>query len=116
MLATAGTAVVALGAFGELPVALLASAVFGAAVLGSEALATAALGRFLPGPLVAPAFGLLDALMVAAMIVGATAGPVFLETVGMRSSLLLAGVAVPLLVIGGLRRSGSLVRPSHPNL
>jgi hypothetical protein len=53
--------------------------------------------------LVAPAFGMLDALMVAAMVAGAAIAPVLSASVGLRATLALAGFGTPLLAICSLR-------------
>ena len=71
----ASVAVVVLGATDELSVAVVACFAIGASILTSEAVVTSALGRTLPAPLVAPAFGVLDAWMVAAMVAGAARCP-----------------------------------------
>ena len=65
---------------------------------------TGALVRTLPGSLVAPAFGVLDALMVAAMIAGAAVAPMLTSSVGLRPTLAIAGIGTPLLAICALHR------------
>ena len=106
-LITAGAAVGVLAATGELSVALLACCVLGASILTAEVLVTTALGRVLPGSLVAPAFGVLDALMTAAMIGGVLVAPVLTSSVGLRPTLAIAAVGVPLLA--------TCARPSNPD-
>lgn len=96
--ATAGAAVGVLGATSELSLALLACAVLGASILTAEVLVTSTLGRALPGALVAPAFGLLDAVMTAAMISGVLVAPVLTSSFGLRPTLAIAAIGVPLLV------------------
>ena len=104
-MATAGAAVGVLGATSELSLALLACAVLGASILTTEVLVTSTLGRALPGALVAPAFGLLDAVMTAAMISGVLVAPVLTSSFGLRPTLAIAAVGVPLLA--------SCARPSN---
>jgi hypothetical protein len=111
-LIAAGAAVGALAAGGELAVAAPACAVFGASVLAAEVVATSSIGRAVPGQYVASAFGLLDAWMVAAMIVGAIAAPALVAAVGLRSSLVLAGVATPVVAVVGLRLRGPATGPA----
>jgi hypothetical protein len=111
-LAAAGTAVAALAAGSLLAIAALACLIFGAAVLASEVVATSTVGGDVPRSYVAPAFGLLDAWMVAAMVTGAAVSPVLLATVGVRWSLVLAGVATPALTFALLRRSATDPRPT----
>jgi hypothetical protein len=108
-LMTAGAAVGALAAGGDLAVAVLACAAFGASVLAAEVVATSSISRSVPGPFVAPAFGLLDAWMVAAMIAGAVAAPPLVAAVGLRMSLVLVGVGTPLIAAVALRRRGRAV-------
>ncbi len=103
--ATAGAAVGVLAATSELSVALLACAVLGASILTAEVLVTSTLGRALPGALVAPAFGVLDAVMTAAMISGVLVAPVLTSSFGLRPTLAIAAVGVPLLA--------SCARPSN---
>ncbi|HEX4981956.1 MAG TPA: hypothetical protein VFV63_09665 [Ilumatobacteraceae bacterium] len=96
-LITAGAAIGVLAATSELPVALIACCVLGASILTAEVLVISTLGRALPGPLVAPAFGVLDALMIGAMVTGAAVAPVLTATVGLRSTLAIAAIGIPLL-------------------
>jgi hypothetical protein len=101
-LVTASVSVAVLAATSEVSVAVMACLVLGASILTSEALVTSALGRSLPATLVAQAFGVLDALMVAAMIAGAALAPLLTVAVGMRPTLVVAGVGTPLLAMGVL--------------
>jgi hypothetical protein len=102
-LITAGAAIGLLATTSELSVALIACCVLGASILTAEVLAISTLGRALPGWLVAPAFGVLDALMIGAMIAGAVVAPVFTATFGLRSTLAIAGIGIPLLSSVALR-------------
>jgi MFS transporter, DHA3 family, macrolide efflux protein len=108
-LATAGAAIASLSATSDLSVAVIACGALGASILTAEVLVTGALGRSLPGALVAPAFGVLDALMVAAMVSGALGAPMLTAAFGLRATLAVAGIGTPLLAIGSLqlrRRAG----------
>jgi hypothetical protein len=67
---TAALAVVAIGASGRPSIAIGAAVVVGGAIVAAELGATAALGRAASGRAVAAATGLLDAAMVASMLVG----------------------------------------------
>lgn len=96
-LITAGAAVGVLAVTGTLPVALLACCVLGASVLAADVLVISVVGRLLPGALVAPGFGVLDALMTAAMITGALVAPVLNSCFGLRPTLVIAAVGIPLL-------------------
>ncbi len=98
----ASAAVVVLGATDELSVAVVACFAIGASILTSEAVVTSALGRALPAPLVAPAFGVLDAWMVAAMVAGAALAPLLTVTVGLQPTLVFTGLGIPFLAIGAL--------------
>jgi len=98
-LATAGAAVGVVAATTEMTVALLACAVLGASILTAEVLMTSVLGRALSGSLIAPGFGVLDALMTAAMVSGALVAPVLTSCFGLRPTLAIAAVAIPLLAI-----------------
>jgi hypothetical protein len=93
----AGAAVGTLAATGALPVALMACCGLGASVLAADVLVISALGRLLPGSLVAPGFGVLDALMTAAMVIGALVAPVLTSCLGLRPTLAVAAVGIPLL-------------------
>jgi MFS family permease len=106
-LATAATAVCVLSLTSELSVAAVAACAVGASILTAEVVATRDLSRTLPGSLLAPAFGVLDALMVAAMIAGAAVAPILTSFVGLRPTLAVAGIATPLLAIGALHRRRS---------
>ena len=79
----------------------------GASILTAEVLVTSTLGRALPGALVAPAFGVLDAVMTAAMISGVLVAPVLTSSFGLRTTLAIAAVGVPLLA--------SCARPANSN-
>lgn len=103
-LVTAAVAVGVLAATSELSVAVLACCAVGASILTAEVVVTSALGRTLPASLVAQAFGVLDALMVAAMIAGAAIAPVLTTAVGLRLTLAIAGIGTPLLAICALHR------------
>ena len=103
-LATAAAAFGVLAATSELSVAVIACCAFGAAILTAEVVITGALVRTLPGSLVAPAFGVLDALMVAAMIAGAAVAPMLTTSVGLRPTLAIAAIGAPLLTICALCR------------
>ncbi len=92
-LIAAGAAVGLLAATTELSVALVACCVLGTAILTSEVLVTGALGRALPRSLVAPGFGVLDALVTAAMITGAVVAPVLTSSFGLRPTLAIAAIA-----------------------
>ncbi len=105
-LATAGGAVALLSTTSDLPFALVMCGALGASILIAEVLVTGTLGQSLPGALVAPAFGVLDALMVAAMVGGALVAPLLTTAVGLRATLALAGIAVPLLAICSLHLRG----------
>ena len=72
----------------------------GASVLAAEVLVISALGRLLPGSLVAPGFGVLDAVMTAAMITGALVAPVLTSCFGLRPTLAIAAVGIPLMATG----------------
>jgi hypothetical protein len=111
-LIVAGTAVAALAGGGALTIVLPASAVFGAAVMTSEVMASNAVCRDVPRPLVAPAFGILDASMVAAMTAGSMAAPVLVAMLGVRPSLVLVGVAAAAGATGVVRRRS----PTRPRL
>jgi hypothetical protein len=89
---------------------LIACCVLGASILTAEVLVISTLGRALPGPLVAPAFGVLDALMISAMITGAVVAPVLTATFGLRSTLAIAGIGIPLLASCALRSCPDRVR------
>ena len=89
-----------LAATGTLPVALMACCGLGASVLAAEVLVTSALGCLLPGSLVAPGFGVLDAVMTAAMITGALVAPVLTSCLGLRPTLAIAAVGIPLMATG----------------
>jgi MFS family permease len=103
-LIVASGAVVVLGATDELSVAVVACFAIGASILTSEAVVTSAVGRTLPSPLVAPAFGVLDAWMVAAMVAGAALAPLLTVTVGLQPSFVLTGFGIPFLAIAALHR------------
>ena len=96
-LITASAAVGVLAATGELSVALLACCMLGASVLATEVLVISAVGRLLPGSLVAAGFGVLDALMTAAMVSGVLVAPVLTACFGLRPTLAGTAVAIPLL-------------------
>jgi hypothetical protein len=73
--------------------------------------------RDLPAVIVAPAFGVLDAWMVAAMVVGSVAAPVAMVAVGVRVSLVIVAVGVALVGAAALRtrsavRHADLQRPA----
>jgi MFS family permease len=68
-------AVLGLVVAGRPALALLACVVFGAGIVAVEAAGSAVLVDRLPLPVVGTAFGLLDSLLIAAMVVGGIAGP-----------------------------------------
>jgi MFS family permease len=103
--AAAGAAVVTLAGGSALMVALIACAVFGASVMAAEALAASVLCCDIPEHYVAPAFGVLDSGMVAAMVVGSSAAPVLVTTIGLQPSLAVAGAATVLFAVVGSRRA-----------
>jgi hypothetical protein len=119
-LVTAGAAIGILAATSELPVAVAACFVVGGSILTSEVLVTSALSRSLQGSLVAPAFGVLDGLMVAAMIAGAVVAPLLTASFGLRPALAIAGIGTPLLAVCSLRprpgRQASVVEPPADRL
>ena len=96
-LIAAGAAVGTLAAPGTLPVALVACCGLGASVLAADVLVISAVSRLLPGALVAPGFGVLDAMMTAAMVTGALVAPVLTSCFGLRPTLAIAAVGIPLL-------------------
>jgi hypothetical protein len=102
-LLTTAAAVAVLSASSDVYMAAIACTTIGASILTAEVLVTGALGRSLPCTLVAPAFGMLDALMVAAMVAGAAIAPALSASVGLRATLALAGFGIPLLAICSLR-------------
>jgi len=110
-LAGAGCAVGVLSATSDLSVALMASCVIGASILAAEVMVISAAGRLLPGPLVAAGFGVLDALMVAAMIAGAVVAPILTASFGLRPTLAIAGIATPILATCALRAGGRGAKP-----
>lgn len=103
-----GAAVATMALTGVFVVALVATTLLGLAVLAAEVLAANVLARRVALPLVAPAFGLLDALMVAAMVAGSMLAPL-VDRVGHRPSLVVTGIAA--LILAALVRS-----PSQPPL
>jgi predicted MFS family arabinose efflux permease len=72
----AGAAVLGLVVAGHPAVALLSCVLFGAVIVAVEAAGSAVLVDRLPLAVVGSAFGLLDSLLIAAMVVGGIAGPV----------------------------------------
>lgn len=92
-LACAAAASVALAALDDLPLALIACVMFGAAALSSEVVVSAAASDHLPAPMIGPAIGLLDSWMVLAMAVGTVAAPPLAALVGLRGALGVASAA-----------------------
>jgi hypothetical protein len=90
-------------ASGWLPSTVLACTTFGAAALAAEALATNVLCRVVPSDLVAPAFGMLDAWMVAAMMAGSVAAPAVVGALGVRAGIVLTSVVVGALSVLAMR-------------
>jgi hypothetical protein len=108
-LAVAGAAATLLAVTSDLSVAMVACSTIGAAILTAEVHVTGILGHSLPRALVAPAFGVLDALLVAAMVGGVLVAPMLTATVGLRPTLAIAGIGTPVLAICSLqlRRRGA---------
>jgi hypothetical protein len=57
-----------------------------------------------PEPLVARVFGLFDAAVVGAEVTGALAAPLVLGLVGLSATLVVTGIAAPVLALSALRR------------
>ncbi len=89
----------------RLSVAAGACAVFGAAALASEVVASSAISETLPADLVAPAFGILDAAMVAAMLVGTAVAPGLVDLAGIRTALAVIALTAGALLFAA-RTSG----------
>jgi hypothetical protein len=92
------------------PVALLALVhmpqVAGALMLASgvgsvltEVLALTMLQRATPRRVIASVFGILDSLMVCAILLGSLIAPTLIDVIGLRASLVLVGAVVPMTAI-----------------
>jgi hypothetical protein len=97
------------------PLALSAPAAKAGVVVGLLVVAGAAAALFevvmitrirelTPEHLVARVFGLFDAAVVGAEVTGALVAPFVLGWVGLETTLVVAGVAVPFLALSALRR------------
>jgi hypothetical protein len=83
----AGGSLLALSATGHPVLAVAACALFGAAVVMVEAAGSTELLQRLPAPAVSATFGLLDSLLIAAMVAGGLAGALLASITGTRWSL-----------------------------
>ena len=92
-------AVVGLVVAGRPAVALLACVVFGAGIVAVEAAGSAVLVDRLPLPVVGSAFGVLDSLLIAAMVVGGLAAPALASVANPSGSLAVLAIvgALPTL-------------------
>jgi predicted MFS family arabinose efflux permease len=95
-LACASAPLVLAAPAGRAVVLWLLLAVAGAASTLIEVLMITRIQRTTPQMLVARVFGLFDAAVVSAILVGAAIAPLAVGTIGLRGTLLLAGLAVPL--------------------
>jgi MFS family permease len=115
-------ALAALSAAPELAVGAVIVGIAGAAAMFAEISAVGRLQRQLPSDALAPAFGLLDSLLVAGMLAGAGTAPLAITTIGARPALLLTAIALawlPRLTRHGKaatnpRHVHHLLVPSHP--
>jgi hypothetical protein len=93
----AAGAALTLTARGPLALAIAAAAGLGASVLTSEVHVSRTLARSLPPGAVAPAFGILDSALVAAMTCGAALAPALTTALGLRPAMAVMALAVVLL-------------------
>ena len=93
----AGGSLLGLSATGHPVLAIAACAVFGGAVVLVEAIGSGELLQHLPASAVGATFGLLDSLLVAAMVAGGVAGPLLASVTGTRWSLALLAIAATVL-------------------
>ncbi len=86
----------------DLPaVAVLLMVCSGIGSVLTEVLALTLLQRATPRRVIASVFGILDSLMVCAILVGSLLAPVLIHLVGLRPSLVLMGAVVPLSAVVG---------------
>ena len=88
----------ALLAVGDLlPIALLLMVVSGVGSVVTEVLAVTLMQRSLPREVLARVFGILDSVVIGAVLVGSAAAPVLVDVIGLRASLVVVGAVVPVL-------------------
>jgi predicted MFS family arabinose efflux permease len=75
----------------------------GAGTLAIDVCVTTGLQRCLPDAVAASAFGALEAVTVAAILVGSVVAPALVATLGLRGTLALAGVTVAMVTVVPLR-------------
>ncbi|MGH3472870.1 MAG: MFS transporter [Nocardioidaceae bacterium] len=73
----------------------------GAGTLAVDVLAVTALQRSLPNDLLARVFGAFNASLLGAILLGALAAPLVIDTWGLRTSIWLAGAAIPVASLAG---------------
>jgi MFS family permease len=87
-------------------VAIAITVIGGLALVSCEVVAETAVARVVPADALGPVMGVLDAVQVAAMVVGAVVAPALIEITSLRSSLSIlggAGIAVTLLCWASMR-------------
>lgn len=88
-----------LAVIGSLPVAAVVLGVAGGAAVVTEVVALTVMLRSLPDAVAARVFGFVDALLVAALLVGSLLAPLAVELAQLEGALILTGIAVPALAI-----------------
>lgn len=80
-----------------LPVALALMVVSGVGSIVTEVLAVTLMQRSLPREVLARVFGILDSVVIAAVLAGSALAPVLVDLIGLRASLVVVGAVVPVL-------------------
>ncbi|HEX5614711.1 MAG TPA: MFS transporter [Acidimicrobiia bacterium] len=88
----------ALLAIGEvLPVAIALMVISGIGSVVTEVLAVTLMQRSLPRDVLARVFGILDAVVIGAVLLGSAGAPALVDLIGLRASLVVVGAVVPVL-------------------
>jgi MFS family permease len=103
-LALAGGPLVLAAPLSEAGVLVALLVAVGAAAALFEVMMITRVRELTPEHLVARVFGLFDAAVVGAEVVGALAAPLVLGLIGLQATLVMTGVAAPVLALSALRR------------
>jgi hypothetical protein len=121
-------AVLALGVMaGGVPLALLAAVASPAVAVGliavaglgsviADVLILATMQRNVPTDRLARVFGILESLLVAAVLAGSTTAAVLVSLAGIRGALVIIGTASPIIAVTALVRLGRPARPEAIDL
>jgi predicted MFS family arabinose efflux permease len=98
------------------PVAVALLVVTGLGVVVTEVLACTALQRNVPADQLARVFGILDSLLVSAILLGTLGSPLVVQIVDVRGALVVVGAVIPLAAVLGLPRLARRPEPGAADL